>query len=174
MDRAQAQAAAAAFATVAQRLGLAWRVCLGTPSELPDKVAVTVCVDDTRLPLVNRPGRIERFASANLGDEVNKLIARLLGGNDSAILPPAVSPPPKIHTVKVSRESAGRRGKGVTVVSDLPLTEEQLKELATKLKTACGSGGTAKAGRIEIQGDHRDKLVSELEKLGYKVKRAGG
>jgi translation initiation factor 1 len=78
------------------------------------------------------------------------------------------------QTVKVSRETAGRRGKGVTVVSDLPLSTDQLKELATKLKNACGSGGTAKDGRIEIQGDHRDRLVIELEKLGYKVKRAGG
>ncbi|MBA4187615.1 MAG: stress response translation initiation inhibitor YciH [Planctomycetaceae bacterium] len=92
-----------------------------------------------------------------------------------------MSPPPpppaqakKIHTVKVGRETAGRKGKGVTVVSDLPLGEEALKELATKLKNSCGSGGTAKDGRIEIQGDHRDKLVTELEKLGYKVKRSGG
>jgi translation initiation factor 1 len=80
----------------------------------------------------------------------------------------------KEHTVRISRETAGRRGKGVTVVSDLPLTADQLKELATKLKNACGSGGTAKDGRIEIQGDHRDRLVLELEKLGYKVKRSGG
>lgn len=76
--------------------------------------------------------------------------------------------------MKLSRETAGRKGKGVTVVSELPLTEDALKELATKLKNACGTGGTAKDGRIEIQGDHRDKLQQELEKLGYKVKRAGG
>ena len=46
--------------------------------------------------------------------------------------------------------------------------------LATLLKNRCGTGGTAKDGRIEIQGDHRDNLARELEKLGYKVKRAGG
>ena len=80
----------------------------------------------------------------------------------------------KTHTVKVSRETAGRRGKGVTVISDLPLTGDQLKELATKLKNSCGTGGTAKDGRIEIQGDLRDRIAAELEKLGYKVKRAGG
>jgi translation initiation factor 1 len=80
----------------------------------------------------------------------------------------------KEYTVKISRETAGRRGRGVTVVSDLPLTADQLKELARKLKNACGSGGTAKDGRIEIQGDHRDRVVEELSKLGYKVKRAGG
>jgi translation initiation factor 1 len=80
----------------------------------------------------------------------------------------------KTHTVKVSRETARRRGKGVTVISDLPLTGDQLKDLATKLKNACGTGGTAKDGRIEIQGDLRDRIAAELEKLGYKVKRAGG
>ena len=76
--------------------------------------------------------------------------------------------------MKVSRETAGRRGKGVTVVSELPLTGDQLKELATKLKNACGTGGTAKEGRIEIQGDQRDRVIAELEQMGYKVKRAGG
>ena len=60
------------------------------------------------------------------------------------------------------------------MISDVPLTEDQLKELATQLKNKCGTGGTAKDGRIEIQGDQRDRLVVELEKLGYKVKRAGG
>ena len=59
----------------------------------------------------------------------------------------------------------------MTVVSELPLTEDQLKELATKLKNTCGTGGTAKDGRIEIQGDQRDRIAAELEKLGYKVKR---
>ena len=109
---------------------------------------------------------------------MNKLIARLLGGATIAPVAPdtPLGPPPpkKVHTVKVSRETAGRRGKGVTVVSELPLTEDQLKELATKLKNACGTGGTAKDGRIEIQGDQRDRIAAELEKLGYKVKRAGG
>jgi predicted translation initiation factor SUI1 len=62
----------------------------------------------------------------------------------------------------------------VTVVSELPLNDDELKELATRLKNKCGTGGTAKDGRIEIQGDHRDKIAQELEALGYKVKRAGG
>lgn len=89
--------------------------------------------------------------------------------------PAAKEPPkPKVHTVRVGRETAGRRGKGVTTVYDLPLTEDQAKELAATLKAKCGTGGTYKDGKIEIQGDHRDKVVSELEKLGYKVKRSGG
>ncbi|AWM42423.1 stress response translation initiation inhibitor YciH [Gemmata obscuriglobus] len=122
-------------------------------------------------------GRVEKWNGALAPDAAAAgLIARLLGGTDQEPKPkPAPPPPPKkVHTVKLSRETAGRKGKGVTVVSELPLTEDALKELATKLKNACGTGGTAKDGRIEIQGDHRDKLQQELEKLGYKVKRAGG
>jgi len=62
----------------------------------------------------------------------------------------------------------------VTIVSDLPLNEGGLAELATTLKSRLGTGGTVKDGRIEIQGDHRDRIVQELEGLGYRVKRAGG
>ncbi|MCZ2340581.1 MAG: hypothetical protein LC104_02145 [Bacteroidales bacterium] len=77
-------------------------------------------------------------------------------------------------TAKVGRETAGRRGKGVVTIFDLPITESQLKELAATLKSRCGTGGTVKEGRIEIQGDIRDRVIAELEKLGYKVKRVGG
>ncbi len=85
--------------------------------------------------------------------------------------PPA---PSKSTVVRVGRETKGRRGKGVTIISDLPLDETRLTELAAKLKTRLGTGGTVKDGRIEIQGDHRDRIVQELEGLGYRVKRAGG
>jgi translation initiation factor 1 len=76
--------------------------------------------------------------------------------------------------VRVSRETAGRKGKGVTVVSGLGLGEAELAALATELKKKCGSGGAVGAGRIEIQGDHRDRLVEELTKRGWRAKRAGG
>jgi predicted translation initiation factor SUI1 len=178
-DATKAENAAAAFSTAAGRLGLPWSVrSSGVPVTIvPDGLALAVAVDLPDLALPDWRGRVEGLTTApDLDDAVNRLLARLLGGNDQAAVPPPTvpSPPKKAHTVKVSRETAGRKGKGVTVVSELPLSEEQLKELATKLKNACGSGGTAKDGRIEIQGDHRDRLVSELEKLGYKVKRAGG
>ena len=80
----------------------------------------------------------------------------------------------KSTVVRVGRETKGRRGKGVTTVSDLPLDENGITELATKLKTRLGTGGTVKDGRIEIQGDHRDRIIQELEGLGYRVKQAGG
>jgi predicted translation initiation factor SUI1 len=77
-------------------------------------------------------------------------------------------------TVRVGRETKGRRGKGVTTISDLPLDENGLAELAAKLKQRLGTGGTIKNGRIEIQGDHRDRIVTELEEMGYRVKLSGG
>jgi translation initiation factor 1 len=78
------------------------------------------------------------------------------------------------NKVRVGREVAGRGGKGVSVITGLPLGGAQLEELATKLKKTCGAGGAVKDGRIEIQGDHRDRLVAELQKLGYDAKRSGG
>lgn len=76
--------------------------------------------------------------------------------------------------VRVGRETKGRGGKGVTLITGLPLAEAPLKELASKLKQACGTGGTVKDGVIEIQGDHREKLCAYLVKAGYKAKLAGG
>ena len=83
-------------------------------------------------------------------------------------------PAKKPAVVRVGRETKGRRGKGVTIIFDLPLDEDGLKELAAKLKSKCGTGGTVKDGCIEIQGDQRDRLAAELESMGYKVKRTGG
>ncbi|MGH8179221.1 MAG: hypothetical protein ACREV5_23430, partial [Steroidobacter sp.] len=77
-------------------------------------------------------------------------------------------------TVRVSRETQGRRGKGVTVISGLGLAATELEALATELKKRCGSGGSVENGRIEVQGDHRDRLVEELTRRGWKTKRAGG
>jgi predicted translation initiation factor SUI1 len=88
--------------------------------------------------------------------------------------PTDAEPPKKVLTAKVGRETAGRRGKGVTTVFGLSLPESGLLALATELKQRLGTGGTVKDGRIEIQGDNRDRVVAELVKLGYQVKRAGG
>ncbi len=88
-----------------------------------------------------------------------------------AAKPAASAGPPKI---RVSREVSGRGGKGVTVITGLPLAGDALEELAGQLKRSCGAGGAARGNRIEIQGEHRDRLVAELQKLGYDAKRAGG
>ena len=76
--------------------------------------------------------------------------------------------------VRVSHETKGRKGKGVTVVKGLALDAAALAALGKQLKTACGSGGTAKDGVIEIQGDHRELVIAALSKQGHTVKRAGG
>lgn len=76
--------------------------------------------------------------------------------------------------VRVGRETKGRKGSGVTVITGVPLPEAELEKLATELKKKCGSGGTVKDGIVEIQGDHRDLVVEELRKRGWDVKRSGG
>ena len=76
--------------------------------------------------------------------------------------------------VRVARETKGRKGSGVTVVRGLPLAGKELTALAKQLKKRCGSGGTVRDGVVEIQGEHRDALVRELEQRGYTVRRSGG
>ena len=76
--------------------------------------------------------------------------------------------------VRVRRETQGRGGKTVTTVSGVGLPEAELRELAGELKRRCGSGGSVKDYVIEIQGDHRDAVVAELERRGFTVKLAGG
>jgi protein-tyrosine phosphatase len=117
--------------------------------------------------------------------EVMDLAARLIaGGSKRAPRPPEISVEPAVTrkemtgksapVVRLGRETKGRRGKGITTVSDVPLDEAGLLQLATKLKDRCGTGGTVKDGVIEIQGDQRDRLAVVLEGMGYRVKRMGG
>jgi translation initiation factor 1 len=82
--------------------------------------------------------------------------------------------PPREQTVYLHRDSKGRGGKAVTLIQKLVLSDDDMKELAKKLKQLCGSGGTVKDDVIEIQGEHREKIAEELKRLGYKVKIAGG
>jgi len=84
------------------------------------------------------------------------------------------SSPKSDGIIRLMKETKGRKGKGVTLITGVPLNNEGLKKLAKSLKKKCGSGGSLKNGVIEIQGDHRDVLEKELGSLGYKVKRAGG
>ena len=76
--------------------------------------------------------------------------------------------------VRVSRETKGRAGKGVTLVKGLALDDAALVALGKQLKTACGSGGTVKDGMVEVQGDHCERVMALLQAQGHKVKRAGG
>ena len=163
-----------------------------TVAELEAAARIVALKLDEHRPLVEQrhPTWVDRIeywqvddaadALAVIESEVHRLIARLLGGGGEA---PAIveSPTPvknepksKPMVVKVGRETAGRRGKGVTTVFDVPMDGESLKELAAELKSKCGTGGTVKDGRIEIQGDQRERIVAVLEAMGYRVKRVGG
>ncbi len=76
--------------------------------------------------------------------------------------------------VRLQRETKGRKGKGVTLITGLPLADEALKKLAKELKQRCGTGGAVKKGIIEIQGDQREILQQYLQDKGYQVKLSGG
>jgi len=76
--------------------------------------------------------------------------------------------------IRISRETKGRKGKGVTLISGFDLAPSDLKALAKKLKKSCSTGGTIKDDIIEIQGDHRETIKGQLEKMGHTVKLAGG
>lgn len=82
--------------------------------------------------------------------------------------------PPPGSTVKIKRETKGRKGKGVTLIEGLPLPLPEIEKLAKVLKAKCSSGGTVKAGVIEIQGDHRTLVQDYLKAEGFTAKLAGG
>jgi len=93
---------------------------------------------------------------------------RSASGAASAIRNPAK------QGVRVGRESKGRGGKVVCVISGLDLPGADIKDLLKRLQGRLGTGGAIKDGCIEIQGDHRDKLLALLEAEGHKAKAAGG
>ncbi|MFB9218085.1 stress response translation initiation inhibitor YciH [Vibrio sinaloensis] len=76
--------------------------------------------------------------------------------------------------VRIQRQTKGRKGKGVSIVTGLDLDDAPLKLIAAELKKVCGCGGSVKDGTIEIQGDAREKIKAHLEKKGFTVKLAGG
>jgi translation initiation factor 1 len=88
--------------------------------------------------------------------------------------PKPKSLPPEQQTACIRREKKGRGGKTVTVSRELQLTPDDMRALGTQLKKSCGSGGAVKEDTIEIQGDHREKVAEELQKLGYRTKFVGG
>ena len=137
----------------------------------PDVRLVRVAPNDARRPM-SKSKIVYTTGSGRLCPECARPVAecRCRRSRPAQGVPVAVGD----GVVRVGRETKGRKGKGVMVVRGLPLAAEALGELATRLKKRCGSGGTVDAGVIEIQGDHRDALVTELERLGYTVKRSGG
>jgi len=84
------------------------------------------------------------------------------------------TPAPTEQTLYVEVDRKLRKGKSVTLVTGFVGLTDDLKQLGKHLKTKCGVGGTVKNGQIEIQGEFRDKIISELNSLGYNTKRKGG
>ena len=86
----------------------------------------------------------------------------------------AASVPATDAVVRVSRETKGRGGKGVTVIKGVPLDADALALLGKQLRTTCGTGGTVKDGAIELQGDHCERVIEALKARGWQVRRSGG
>ena len=96
------------------------------------------------------------------------------GNNAATERPEQPDAAPNQQKIIIQASRKGRKGKTVTVVSGFQLTTKSLQDLSKKLKNLCGSGGTIKDGNIEIQGDHRPKIQTFLNDLGYKPKISGG
>lgn len=103
----------------------------------------------------------------------NNLVYSTDGGRITPVQAPIVRPKGD-GVVRIQRQTSGRKGKGVCLITGLDLTDQELSKLAAELKKKCGCGGTVVGGDIEIQGDKRDFLKTYLEAKGLKVKLAGG
>jgi translation initiation factor 1 len=193
-DKQQSEQAKSLFEKEALKAELGWDAICGEYSELSNvqnQASLLVILHNGIAPKLHLNTSI-KFESWNIGtpeDEllqqnISRLVVRLIlqGGRRTPI---AVSTPNVVKDsngskaaaqamVRVGLESKGRGGKKVTVITGLPLDDTGFDALTTKLKRTCGTGGTFKDGQVEIQGDHRDKLIAELQKLGYKPKRTGG
>jgi translation initiation factor 1 len=82
--------------------------------------------------------------------------------------------PPNQQNLRVQASKSGRKGKTVTIVTGFQCKPETLAQLLKQLKTQCGSGGTVKENTLEIQGEHKQKILQILIELGYKAKISGG
>jgi translation initiation factor 1 len=100
---------------------------------------------------------------------------REFGDDNSAAFERGVQElPPNQQNVRVQATRAGRKGKTVTIITGFQSKAETLEALLKQLKSQCGTGGTLKDSEIEIQGDHKQKILDILIKLGYKAKISGG
>lgn len=111
-----------------------------------------------------------------MSDWKNQL-SQMVYSTDSGRIEPEKEPeqiPESDGIVRLRRETKGRKGKGVTIVTGLALPKDELKAFAKKLKQQCGVGGSVKDYDIELQGDQRDSIENYLKAQGYNVKRSGG
>ncbi len=103
-----------------------------------------------------------------------RLCPQCLRAQAECVCPKHAAPANSGEAVRIRLERKGRGGKEVSVITGLAMTAPQLAELNKRLKRQCGTGGTVKDGNIELQGNHREKILSLLDKDGIKAKLAGG
>ncbi len=115
-------------------------------------------------------GKQKKSKNKKAGD---KTVYREFGTED-ALERPTPELPPGDHNLRIQTSRKGRGGKTVTLIGPFELSDENLKKLLKTLKNLCGTGGAVKEDRLEIQGDHRDKLLTKLTQLGYPAKLSGG
>ncbi len=117
-----------------------------------------------------------RKSAQSSGSGSDRFIHREFGtaDNSEAIQRGVPNLPPNQQNVRVEASSKGRKGKTVTIIRGFQANPDTLADLLKKLKTHCGAGGTLKDNEIEIQGDHKQKIVQYLIQLGYKAKPSGG
>ncbi|MDF5710750.1 MAG: translation initiation factor [Nostoc sp. S4] len=114
------------------------------------------------------------MSSSNSKSSDKNFVYREFGNDNAATERPIPELPPQQQNLKVQASRKGRKGKTVTVISGFQAKPETLVDLLKQLKTQCGTGGTIKDNEIEIQGDHKQKIVEILTKLSYKAKISGG
>lgn len=111
---------------------------------------------------------------SSLSEQLQNLGFRATESNAESTTESAAVTLDKSQTVRIQRQTKGRKGKGVTVIFDLPQQADVLRDFAQQLRKSCGVGGSVKNGTIELQGDQREAAQQFLQQQGFKVKLAGG
>ena len=115
------------------------------------------------------------MAAAKRKSSEKSAVWREFGDDNSAATQRATPDlPPEKQDLRVQATRAGRKGKTVTIITGFQSKPETLQALLKQLKAQCGCGGTVKENEIEIQGEHKQKILEILKKLGYKAKISGG
>lgn len=127
------------------------------------------------LRILDKKSIVKEIMAGKDNSAKKRIVYQEFGTNNSEALKRAVPDlPPQQQNLRIQATRSGRKGKTVTVITGFQHSPETLNKLLKKLKSQCGSGGTVKDDNLEIQGDHKQKLLEILTGLGYKAKISGG